>query len=467
MDEFISVKQQYLERKSERTIDNVKSIFEIFITNMGYDKKVFVEDNDFSALGNYAYKFVSYDKQGKKQSIIIELTIDNISQTSIRTFYKKIKKSDYTWGIFINGNDYLLFYKDINDEGWSGDPTVLHVKMQGEYGKEYFRFFSFENLFVSKNTLYFCDVLRFKINGFKGSETSWRAYESSIKRFLLYMIQLGNEYDFNQYNKLEINDFVKYIRSTTGQNGKVISAPTTVENSYRHISAFIHYICENNKEFNKSITEVINCFSDYKQKMIGNIFQEECLEQVVSYIKTQRYGKRNLVIFYLCLCLGLERNKLCQLKWEHRESDMIKIDGKDKIVPVYVNKLLDELYEENKKRNLPLDYIFYTFKGEKGVPIKPGTINDIFTNIGKIDLDNKIFSQYDPANIRKALAEYLFVEQHMNLVEVMDLLDIDVNNVGRYITNEMIDTVLGFMDGSRDCKHNPVDDLIRKIDKDC
>lgn len=216
--------------------------------------------------------------------------------------------------MLINGNEFLLFHKDtFNQADEKVKTPILRVKLQGDVGKEYFEFFSFENLFVNKSILYFCDLVRYKMNGYRGSESSWRAYESTIKRFLLHMVEARKQYDVNQ---------------------------------------------------------------------------------------------------------------------------------------------------ENRTRNIPMDFMFYTYNGEHSEPVKYTTINEVFASIERIDLSNKVYGQYTPANIRKALAEYLFVECGVDLAEVIDLLGIDVNNFSRYITNDMIQRAL--QKRARDI--SPMEALVKMID---
>lgn len=461
---FKIIKQKYIENSiSNDNMNSIEAIFEVFKSEMGYGIDKFVEDKDFPAMRNKAYHFSWSNDADNMQSFVVELMTGDIRLASIDSFLNKLRKSIYTWGMLMNGNEFLLFHKETfnNADGKEKTP-ILRVKLQGEIGKEYFEFFSFENLFVNKGTMYFCDLISYKANGFRGSETSWRAYESVIKRFLLYMVNAKKEYDVNHYKRLELNDFISFIRETSGKKGKEITTMNTVKNAYRYISAFMHYICEDNKEYHKEISEVVSCFSDFKEQKIDNIFDEECLKEVVCYIKGQKHRTRNLVIFYLSLCLGLERKWLCGLKWENWVDGKLILNGREKIVPAYVNKLLMQLYQENQARNIPLDFMFYTYNGEHSEPVKYTTINEVFASIERIDLSNKVYSQYTPANIRKALAEYFFVECGFELARVIDLLGIDANNFSRYITNDMIQRAVQKW-ASDECMS---DALIRKIDSE-
>lgn len=89
------------------------------------------------------------------------------------------------------------------------------------YGKnsdqEYFDFLSYDNILgIEPNIYYFRDITEYRNCYYKGSEKSWPAYSSALKRFLKYCSvdmekwYLKNETD-NVYDTIELTDFYSYI----------------------------------------------------------------------------------------------------------------------------------------------------------------------------------------------------------------------------------------------------------------
>ena len=146
---YENLKAEYKKEDSVNiTLSKVLNLFDVFKKELGYglDENWDYQDGitaleSKSALYTYPYS--------SKEKLLVEFTVNSIDKTVIDSFVRELKNKKIKWGIITTGNQYLLFNKDIKlGEGWKWNSALLEVSMQGEYGKEYFEFFSCKNLFV-------------------------------------------------------------------------------------------------------------------------------------------------------------------------------------------------------------------------------------------------------------------------------------------------------------------------------
>lgn len=69
-----------------------------------------------------------------------------------------------------------------------------------------------------------------------------------------------------------------------------------------------HY-CRENKE-------VLKTFTGVQKEELGDILDKRRLIEINNFLQRKKKDKlRNLTIFYLAVCYGIERRQLCQLQW--------------------------------------------------------------------------------------------------------------------------------------------------------
>lgn len=57
---------------------------------------------------------------------------------------------------------------------------ILEVEFCNKQKKRFLKFFTFQSLFRTRNAEFFKDIADFRNDGFKGKESSWPLYESSL-----------------------------------------------------------------------------------------------------------------------------------------------------------------------------------------------------------------------------------------------------------------------------------------------
>lgn len=156
------------------------------------------------------------------------------------------------------------------------------------------------------------------------------------------------------------------------------------------------------------------CNLEKKQKK--EILDDDHIQVIDRYFKTHRNSVRNRCIFHLLLYYGVERKNLAALKWSDFD--------------------LRELMQENEKEGFLQEYLFYGYNAQGAERLKDSSINEIFRKIADDSCADREAKQYSPQYIRKGLVRYLLEDKGCSLEEIMFWLDIDVENLKSYISNE-------------------------------
>lgn len=185
--------------------------------------------------------------------------------------------------------------------------------------------------------------------------------------------------------------------------------------------------------------EVLKTFTGVQKEELGDILDKRRLIEINDFLQRKKKDKlRNLTIFYLAVCYGIERRQLCQLQWSQVkwEEEEITLDNVSKPLPRQLLYLLKQLQCENKQKGYPDEFVFYTERNGKVSPIAKDAVNRLFSSLTQIDKDDPVYTQYSPAKIRRTLAGILLKD--LPLDEVMYLLSIEAENLGAYLTSEEI-----------------------------
>ncbi len=382
-----------------------------------------------------------YDSYVKKcentfciDDMLIKGSVEGRTERLFEPFIRKIEKSGCKWGIMIHPDGIWLMNSDIisnSKSSFTNSRVALEIRYGMNTDQKYFTYFSAENIIGEKrNACFFRDIINYKNNEYKGTEKSWPAYESALKRFFDFCVehkgcdygQEENIYDFIQYPVFE--EFMK--------DGTKCTSLMSARNSFFYIKDFMQLKSEK-REFDDA-GRVNKSFSEFVPRYeMQDVMCIDKLKEALKFLDKKRNGIRNKTILLFLLAYGMERRKLCALKWIHVEfeSKILKIEDKKYPMPAYLIEMLKRLKDESASG----EYVFCNSDGEG---LGDGAVNTILSGIAKIDLEDGFYSQLTPANIRRYLAKYL-LRHGYPLQNILYLMDIEGYKLESYLSKDEIE----------------------------
>lgn len=405
----------------------------------------------------------------------IKITFDEVDERSIvnrlfRDYTKEgVKDSIVEWGMVINPKGIWLFNNNISkgNSYFQARKAVLEIVYGKNSDQHYFEFLSYDNICgIEPNTYFFKDIAEYRNCYYKGSEKSWPAYSSALKRFLKYCsIDMGLWYFKNEtesvYDKIQITDFYRYIEEKTK-----LEKENTLKNVFFYIKDFMCFMSEKSA-FDISTKVMLEGFSKtLKRDKRRNVIDLNKIKKAIQYLDTGRNKERDVAMLLMELSFGLERRKLRFLKWKENVDyskdgsikDKLKLDGKELHMPAELIGALKKL----KALNVDGDYIFYRTKDNGEEPIREDVINDVFSKLTKIDPNDEYYKSLTPASIRGALVRYLLA-QGVPLEKIIYLMDIEIWNLGNYISLKEIDWI---MEQRNDKEDHPMENFLKGLKSD-
>lgn len=435
------VSKKFLFCKNNSNIEEFcKGIYDdIFCNGLGYDHSA-----SFSRTG--------CDGMLINEKLIIKLTFDDINekraeQLLFKEYRKENKNNSVEWGIIVNPKGIRLLNDTVYTDGISAfrsEKTVLQILHGINTDQNYLDFFSYENILGNKpNTYYFKDILQYKNRNYKGSEKSWPAYSSTLKRFFSFIsgdVGYDNNDNSNVYNEIELKDFYRYIEEKTK-----LKKENTLKNVFFYLKDFMDYNSDRGT-FHIGTQEMLDGFSrTLKKDGRQDVIDKEKLKRAIQYLNTGKNAERDVAMFLMELSFGLERRKLRLLKWKENvrfdrnnniEEDLI-IDGKKKQMP---KKLITAL-KKLKELRIEGEYVFYRTKENGREPIRDDVINEVFNKIAKKDPYDEFYKALTPANIRGSLVRYL-LKKGEALEKIINMMNLEIHNLGNYISLKDIENIM-------------------------
>lgn len=217
-------------------------------------------------------------------------------------------------------------------------------------------------------------------------------------------------------------------------------------------------VSRGNKEFDTGAENIIKLFPEFRSEVNTNDEMDlDKLNIVFENLKRGRNSERNIVLLLLLLSFGIERRKLCFLEWRNVQYDddymKLKIDNIAYPIPEILARALTKLREKYPRAQ----YILGNSGTKYSVPLKEESINSMLSSITDINPQDNFYGWLVPANIRKWLAQYLLKARYP-LQEIMQLMDISVSNLGNYINDELLESLVTIPN-----KH-PMEEYLEKID---
>lgn len=376
-----------------------------FIPQMGYER------------GDSWIK--EYEDTFQKSTLLIRGSVEEKYERELESFICQIEKRGCNWGILVHPAGIWLMNSDLvpnGEKNFKNPQVVLEVIYGMNTDQKYFRYFSAENIIGEKrNAYFFKDIIDYRNNAYKGTEKSWPGYSSALKRFCDFYVEFKGDYgqEENIYDRIRYPFFVEFMKE-----GTRCKSLTSARNAFFYIKDFMQ-LKSKKGEFDDP-DRVKRNFPEFLPKSeTQDVMCIDKLKKALEFLESNRNGVRNKTILLFFLTYGMERRKLCALKWAnvHLKSKLLVIGQKKYPMPDYLIEMLTRLREKGASG----DYVFCNGDGKA---LSDGAVNTILSGIEKVDMDDRFYHQLTPANIRRYLARYL-LRHGYPLERILYLMDID------------------------------------------
>ena len=395
-------------------------------------KSIFIKEMKYKTENSSS---IEYKHTFQTEDMVIRSFVNGTYEKELFLLSKLIKERDCTWGILIHAAGICLINSKVgknSNDNFKNSDIVLEIIYGLNTDQKYFKFFSAENTIGErKNACFFKDIIDYKNNIYKGTEKSWYAYHSGLKRFLAYFADHKGDYGYedNIYDSIEYAFFVEFVKKGTS-----CKSLTSARNLFFYIKDFMQEKSKK-KEFDNPDWLKIS-FPEFMPKdKRQDVFCIDKLKIALKFLERNksRNGIRNKTLLLFLLAYGMERRKLCALKWENINfrNKLLIIDKKRYPMPTYLLEMLREL--ENQR--MAKEYIFCNRNGEA---LSDGAVNTILSGISRVDMQDGFYSQLTPANIRRYLAKYL-MEHAYPLEKILYIMDIEGYKLESYIPTKDIE----------------------------
>lgn len=350
---------------------------------------------------------------------------------------------DYEWGILLHGDGIWLLNRDIpmGKTYFGSKRTVFKLSFINKTDIAYLEFFKSDYLLgYNKSIYFFRDIIRYKNTIFPSDKSnSWDVYWTCNKRFFsFYVLQCKGSYSDDEktcYADISLKDYEEYIRKSSN-----IKTANTAKNQFFYIKAFV---CSRtyNKSFDVGSCVILKRCEDIlieRDKELGATDIKK-VARIIKHITSQRNGIRNKTIFLLLLCFGIERRKICELKWSDISANCVYIrigSGKSSRNMLMPEILQDSIRELKTIKVTNAIYIFGNSRTQWLKPLPEGGINDVLDCIRNIDKNDEFYSDFSPADIRKWLFRFMVIEKRLPLQDVIWTMNIPLCNIGNYIKDD-------------------------------
>lgn len=369
------------------------------------------------------------------------LTNNDIDQVKA---YATNKGQEYA--ILTNGKEYILLnFKIESRPVISGDVLESHIvfwfdifkdKGKGVTELKYFDYLSYEKLFISGTTNFFTDITQYKIWKFEEgmSIPSWMAYQSTLYNFYDFISNRYSKYH-GTYLRMSEDDFEEFIL-TRKRNGSKTSIKT-VGNNHTHIFDMLFYMKKHGRiphiNFEENRNKSLENFLNTEDKKTLIRLNKQDISRTIEMYSCKRNATRNIIIYLMCATLGMERSEVLNIKWEDFDKNFkyINVHGRKIELHDMLKGYLKQFQEEQRRKK---GYLFVTLHQGKYKRINESTINDIFNEFKKEDKNGEVYS---PKYLKGCLIISMFYDGY-SLEDIMYITDIDMSNLEKYITKDMI-----------------------------
>ena len=268
---------------------------------------------------------------------------------------------------------------------------------------------------------------------------SWDVYWSCNKRFFAYYtLQYKGSYSDDAkscYENITLNAYEEYIRKSSN-----IKTANTAKNQFFYIKSFI-LSRAHNKNFDIGSGVILKRCEDIliERDRAMKTADIKKIVRIIKHIERQRNGVRNKAVFLILLCFGMERRRICELRWSDigDNCQTIKIgngnNSRFMVMPAILRNSIRELLAM-KTNNA--EYIFGNSRTQWLKPLPEGGINGILESIKNIDREDRFYNNFSPANFRKCLFRFMFLENKLPLQDILVTMNIPICNIVNYISDD-------------------------------
>lgn len=300
---------------------------------------------------------------------------------------------------------------------------------------KYFSYLSEENMYETKKTQFYSDIAQYKARKMEAGELgndSWTAYASTLFNYYDFISDKYGKYQ-GVYERMIIEDFKSFIyeRKRKGENTSL----RTIQNAHTHIYNMLSVLkeigCVKHINFDESRNQSLKLFKETEYLKIPEILRGEDILNALHTYKTDREEIRNIVIFLICVTLGLERSQIIELKWSDFDKKLkyLYVDGRK--IPLY-DMIIKYLLQMRKARGMKSEYVFVTKRNGKWCRVQASTISDAFQCLKESGKEI-----YSPKYMKRCFVLSMFYAGY-SIDDIIFLSGIRLSNVEKYITTEMI-----------------------------
>ncbi len=440
---------------SNEEVIRVHLIYNILLKKLGYDTSHEACEFERNKSNTFSDIFL---KNKTSIGMIIETKAGThaIIDADIIQLANYVRNNSVEYGLLTNGKEYVLINTNIRISPNYKKEAVKHQivfwfnifdsKSKKYTNHVYFRFLSKETIFDINTISYFRDIAEFKALKFNNENNSWFTYKSTLYRFFEFIADNNKKY--KPLDEISVSDFEKFIdykkiSSIGNQKTKTINSDNAIMNNYSHISSMLNTLVQSpynglksthfDKDRSKSLSSLINKPLNKDYKAIDNRVFQQAIEY---YIKKDKI--RDLTIFLLCSCYGLERDKVQKFKWTDVsiERNHIKIADRYISISPLLKSCFKHLRNEKNKDKVKSDYIFITLYSGNYNCVSISSINAVFDHLIEIEEDDK-WRCFSPQYVRNSLIIKLF-DNGYSLDDIIYITGIPIENISNYISSDKI-----------------------------
>lgn len=390
--------------------------------------------------------FIIETKNNEKIYVETKRGDKDLSKNDIVYILEYLSRGNIEWGILSNGKRYLLINKYIdNKEHYFEDKVVLDINLAKKYDLNYIKYLGKECLFETNVTKYYRYIAEYKALKFPGDgyNKSWSSYKSTLYNFFDYYA--NKEKKFRPLEQIRVDDFKDYLEFTEKDKentNKKLESIHTFKNKYSYVRSMFIELKKSKKitqhHFEEDRNALIDLF-DVKPKDEINHLSTKNIQVINDYLINSHKSVRDLIIFLLCIYIGIERATISNFTWDMIDfnKEVIKIGSRELAIPDKLNSLLIQLKEENKTNKIKGNHLFYAYYNKKYNVLKDNSINQIFSKLNKIDEEDEKWADFSPQYIRNNLIKTLF-ENDYSIEEIAYLTGMDLANMSKIIGYEDI-----------------------------
>lgn len=440
--------------------ENIKIhiVLELFLNKLGFNPKYWVYEDpvgkdraDMTYRMNEKAIFLVETKGLSKSEKIsdLELIFDDKKQV---TEYLNSHPDNIAWGLLTNGRRYILFNNNI--KGNIDDKIVFDISVDKPKDQLYLKYFSYENLFINKNTTFFADIAQFKAyrKNAAGKISSWDVYKSTLFIFFDYY-SANHQYRSISPNarecltRITVEDFLSYMNGKTQEkskkSGKIVSSKQTIQNNYSYLAAFFNTLKEMGDipehSFKYGREQSLSVYDDTPKIKSENHLTVDRYEKILNHIFLDKNNYRNMTIFLLCAYYGFERSEVNELIWDEIDitKEQITLNDRSYKMDKLLKMCLEKIYAEKTRLKSKHNYVITTYSNKKFRKANSSTINAVFDSFENIDINDTTWCDFSPQYTRECLIRTMFINGY-SLEQLAAYIGVDVTRIISYIPSEII-----------------------------